>query len=811
MKALRELSGIALALAAWSLCDGAEVAGGFEVREDDERIRIVGPLIEASIRKKGYVSGVEGGSFLDRTTGCRDLGFGLDIVDWLMEPGSDESYRDQLPGDLPYRFDNLVHGKIPKRSIEGPQICTKARELAPRVLRGEDFVAVTMSYRYHLAAPGKKSGSLWEQTIVFPEGERYFISCDRITSANASDALFLRIDMPGHLKHREGDTFSEIYLSYGGRIPADRFLQDFPPDARFLYRRDDDRTPGRFIRAYRIRKPGSGEPGPWLAGMTLDPSAVHEAWCHQRGYVCFIEEFGGRPVRPGESFSAAFVVGFFDSIEEMHRVYDRYAGANRLLVDERGWRLERELHPSRASAGKPIDVGLEKQLLVDDHVLAGRSGVRRELGRVTKAAGGRPIFTDGWFYGTVLHDENRFKMWYRKTGRQGYGYAESRDGLRFERKADVQGIPFAGDVNLAVELDPHETDPAHRFKAGFDAPGMAAGLAHSADGIHWTAYNDGRPVTFRAADTYNQILWDETTQVYRLFTRTDFGTGGGPLARTAAPDFEVRGTRVMVNPDVKADPTGWKTASQWWLNREGPMEYRRRQIYAATVWIHHGVHFLLMSVYEHPADVSEGRETDRLRRHERDVMNFYIATSRDGSDWDLRWVYAGEPLVPRGPDGAFDKDIVLSSSTVVTHADRHWLYYAGGDERHGTAETRPPVTFERRHAIGLATLRLDGFVALAATDEPAIVETKPFRLEGNHLEVNVDARDGAARLEVLDGRGEAIAGFSGEAAPAVRGIDDVRWRPRWRGKDGLSELRGRTVRLRFRLRRARLYAFQVVR
>src|SRR5438874_2784089 len=39
----------------------------------------------------------------------------------------------------------------------------------------------------------------------------------------------------------------------------------------------------------------TGNDGPWLAGMTLDPGVVSEAWCHQRGYVCLIEEFGGRP------------------------------------------------------------------------------------------------------------------------------------------------------------------------------------------------------------------------------------------------------------------------------------------------------------------------------------------------------------------------------------------------------------------------------------------------------------------------------------------------------------------------------------
>jgi hypothetical protein len=61
---------------------------------------------------------------------------------------------------------------------------------------------------------------------------------------------------------------------------------------------------------------------------------------------------------------------------------------------------------------------------------------------------------------------------------------------------------------------------------------MRAALAHSGDGIHWTPYNDGNPVTHRAADTYNQIIWDDEVKTYRLFTRTDFGTPGGGAGMT---------------------------------------------------------------------------------------------------------------------------------------------------------------------------------------------------------------------------------------------------------------------------------------
>ena len=68
--------------------------------------------------------------------------------------------------------------------------------------------------------------------------------------------------------------------------------------------------------------------------MTLDPTVVHEAWCHQRNYVCMIEEFGGRAIKSGESFSAAYVVGYFDSIPEMHAVYDRLKGNRGLSVSK---------------------------------------------------------------------------------------------------------------------------------------------------------------------------------------------------------------------------------------------------------------------------------------------------------------------------------------------------------------------------------------------------------------------------------------------------------------------------------------------
>src|SRR5208282_1741332 len=84
---------------------GADASPAYEVSEDERSIRIETPELAAGISKKGGVTGVSRQSFLDKKTGFRDPGFGLDIVDWIMEPGSDAAYRDRLDPELVYRND----------------------------------------------------------------------------------------------------------------------------------------------------------------------------------------------------------------------------------------------------------------------------------------------------------------------------------------------------------------------------------------------------------------------------------------------------------------------------------------------------------------------------------------------------------------------------------------------------------------------------------------------------------------------------------------------------------------------------------
>ena len=297
------------------------------VRGNDQRILIETDCLQAEVWPNGYVTGVKDGTFVDRKTGARDHSFGLDIVDFLMEPGAE--------GGIPYEFGNKFHGAIAKHYVELPQICTQAKHVDSEFVVGADFVAVRQWWRWTEAAPGLKAGSLWEQTLVFPAGRRWFLASDRVESANAYRNVFLRLDMPGHIRHERGDTFEEIYLSYEGRIPASDFFEDFPPDARHLYQRGKRPMPERMIRARKIR----GDAMPWLAGITLDAGIVYEAWCHQRGYVCFIEEIGGLPMDPGDQFAAAYAVGYFDSVDEMNAEADRLRGFTSLAATKDYWLL----------------------------------------------------------------------------------------------------------------------------------------------------------------------------------------------------------------------------------------------------------------------------------------------------------------------------------------------------------------------------------------------------------------------------------------------------------------------------------------
>ena len=179
-----------------------------------------------------------------------------------------------------------------------------------------------------------------------------------------------------------------------------------------------------------------------------------------------------------------------------------------------------------------------------------------------------------------------------------------------------------------------------------------------------------------------------------------------------------------------------------------------------------------------------------------------MAPSRNAIHFDFAVaVYPRKALIPRGEDGSFDKDCVRPPSNIITHNDEHWIYYLATNERWGARK------WDAR--LALAKLRLDGFFFLEAKEKQGTVVTRPFRLADDKLQVNVDAKAGWVQVELLDENGRALPGFSGKDAPENRAVDSLRYRPAWKNRGDLSDLKGNVVRIRFRLRNARLYSFQI--
>jgi len=151
-----------------------------------------------------------------------------------------------------------------------------------------------------------------------------------------------------------------------------------------------------------------------------------------------------------------------------------------------------------------------------------------------------------------------------------------------------------------------------------------------------------------------------------------------------------------------------------------------------------------------------------------------------------------------------------------------WFYYSGLKwrdaiydlNRDGSPRDPKTLTDEDRADIAdgwgamcLAVLRRDGFVSLDAVGE-GCVTTKPLKLAGKSLFLNLSAPKGQATVEILGADGKPVPGFAQQDAVPVVG-DDVRLPVTWKGGADAGSLAGKTVTVKIHLKKASLYAFWV--
>ena len=366
-----------------------------------------------------------------------------------------------------------------------------------------------------------------------------------------------------------------------------------------------------------------------------------------------------------------------------------------------------------------------------------------------------------------------------------------------------------------VVIDPLDSDPRRRFKAAMTNRGFAI----SPDGARWTRLDV--PVV-RSADEAN-FSFDPA---HGLFIHTVKRTGpyGRSVAIAHSRDFKNWTDLGVV---FHADETDQVIGKQRILERKKNSKLQQTeydvpstysiQIYNMGVFHYEGLYIGLPSIYHHTGRVPRtwpgfdkqnlSPEILRLVRLYGDYTGFYniqVAWSRDLKHWsrDRRRPTFLEAS-PLGA-GAYDTQTIIGPSAPVIRGDQLWFYYTGiRNYAFVTSGSLPGYDDYRADsgAVCLAVMRRDGFASLDAGDTPGTLTTRPFRLPVGRLPVNVlPGKNGRLQVDLLDKDNKTLAMSRPITTNQFRG--SVEW-----ATGDLDKLKGQTVSVRFRLRRARLYSY----
>jgi hypothetical protein len=196
--------------------------------------------------------------------------------------------------------------------------------------------------------------------------------------------------------------------------------------------------------------------------------------------------------------------------------------------------------------------------------------------------------------------------------------------------------------------------------------------------------------------------------------------------------------------------------------------------------------------------------------------NVQLAYSRDGHTW--KRLNRGQPYLGYGQDGAWDRWCVNVTSQPIVRGDEMWLYYGGAINHHDYwwSGDHDEIDLPEAgnidlvdHGLGLATIRLDGFVSASAFVREGVIVTRPLSSsDGQRLEVNAVCRDGGyLAAELSDEQNHVLPGYTRTDCDRFTG-DATAHTVTWRGSAGLpSEIRG-GIKLRLYFKQAEVYSYR---
>ena len=445
------------------------------------------------------------------------------------------------------------------------------------------------------------------------------------------------------------------------------------------------------------------------------------------------------------------------------------------LIEESS--LHRAVHRATYHPANPVLVP-ERQWEIDDPYAAGTK---------TPPSAAAMVYSDGVFFDPA---DRIFKMWYMAGYQQHTALAVSNDGISWTRR-NAGVIPGTNIVrkhrrdSSTVWLDLNDRDGSARYKMAWtdmESPGPLR-LSTSPDGIRWTDRGEAGPAADRSTMFYNPFR-----DRWCFSLRAD-----DPQLKRARKYYE--GAGFVSTRWASADPVWWVAADA--LDHTQPGSNMPPELYNLDAVAYESVMLGLFALFR-------GESSDREKPND-----LCVAFSRDGFHWSRPTHDAFIPVSNR--QGDWNWANVQSAGGVCTVIGDQLYFYVSG--REGV----PGTSLPGRCSTGLATLRRDGFASLTdqwptAAVRPLLrhrstVVTRPLRFTGTHAFVNADVQ-GSLRVEMLDREGRTIAGFAADQSVPITG-NRTRHAVSWNGGATIGALANTTVRFKFVLDRAHLYAFWV--
>jgi hypothetical protein len=413
-------------------------------------------------------------------------------------------------------------------------------------------------------------------------------------------------------------------------------------------------------------------------------------------------------------------------------------------------------------------------------------------------------------------------------------YAESTDGIHF-KKRPLGLVEWNGSRqnNFVMPTDVAQTavgggsvfrdenpncPPEQRYKSWskfYSTPGTRRGtnrIWYSADGLNWKLY-DTVPTGLRKADTQPTWFWDSRIGRYIGYSREWVDISDNQTIRMVGYNesddmLHWENFSLALKPDeldgnplpvIRILPTdGMQKGAKHGTEDVSPTS-GRMDFYGPGVFKYKETQDLYFSILPafHHLTRKEGKSWP-------DTGDLQLAVSRDARNF--RRLGGRRPFLRLGMEGSFDSKWIWPVLQPLRMGNELWFYYLGMNQNH--AGVLDPQAKQMENAISRAILRLDGFVSADAAYSGGWFTTPVLTYQGSRLELNLDtSAGGIAQVEIQDASGKPIAGYSLAESDILNG-NSVRMQVSWKGNSDVSKLAGKTVRLHFKLRDCRLYAFQ---